>query len=998
MRIEKLEDRRLLAGNSGAEVASMPSTATTGEIPVVADLPNVLIIGDSISMGYTGPVRETMGTLANVFRIPVNGRSSEHSLQRIDEWLGNDHWDVIHFNWGLHDIKIKGGQHKVPSDEYAANLNQLIERMQETGAELIWATTTPVPTGVPLSPLRDSGDEGIYNEVAANVMETANIRANDLHSFVLPQLSETQILGDVHYTTYGSEVLADKVVEEILSSTQVEFVSCLKVTNIQDNGLGSLRTAIECANAFPGSDTITFDVPGPGPHTIAPQSPLPPITESVVIDGLSDPDYSGQPAVEVSGAGTGPEASGFVVRGDGSTIRGLAINGFSDAGIRLASSNGHTVEANYIGTDLTGTSARPNGNGIRLNKSSDNTILANVISGNDEPGLRISGKSSTDNRILRNLIGTDFSGSVAVGNKAGIDIRGGTHNQIGGRGDLGNTISGNQTAGILLVANDNGVQGNRIGTNRSGDAALPNHYGVQVISAEGNVIGGETIGEQNQIAGNLKAGIRMDRTRTSGNTVIGNLIGTTASGDEPLENTNGIMLVAAPNNTIGGSTDGAGNTISGNAKHGVIILRSVNNHLQGNRIGISASGDTRVANGRHGIFIIDSADNKIGGSTTGSGNIISGNAGAAVRITQAGSDRNRIEGNAIGVGADRIMAIGNDYGVLIAKRVAGTTIGGEAAGAGNVIAHNRRTGVFVSGRAWTGNQVRRNSIHDNGGLDIAIGSLSTTPNDADDADRGPNNLQNSPDLEFITLNHEKLLQIEYSMSSAPANAAYPITVEFFLANAADSGTFLGQDKISGPGATTANIAAGPASFNDSIVATATDADGNTSEFSPAAGVAARLLTSAVQQTAESDVQAPELDPAQLAATVTIAVERLGELGLDADLFANVETVVADLPGATLGLALDHSITIDVNAAGHGWHASETHGLHPADFDTAAGISHHPHRMDLLTVTMHALGHIAGLESTYDIDARDDLMYGWLEPGVCRTSLDISAVDATFAGW
>ncbi|MFP6693691.1 MAG: hypothetical protein VB875_11765, partial [Pirellulales bacterium] len=117
------------------------------------------------------------------------------------------------------------------------------------------------------------------------------------------------------------------------------------------------------------------------------------------------------------------------------------------------------------------------------------------------------------------------------------------------------------------------------------------------------------------------------------------------------------------------------------------------------------------------------------------------------------------------------MAIGNDYGVLIAKRVAGTTIGGEAAGAGNVIAHNRRTGVFVSGRAWTGNQVRRNSIHDNGGLDIAIGSLSTTPNDADDADRGPNNLQNSPDLEFVTLNHEKLLQIEYSMSSAPANAA-----------------------------------------------------------------------------------------------------------------------------------------------------------------------------------------------------------------------------------
>ncbi len=155
-------------------------------------LPRVLIIGDSISIGYTAQVREALQGKANVHRIPTNGGNTERGLENIDAWLGEGKWDVIHFNWGLHDLKrTKDGKMdaSMPSAitpvPYDANLRKLVARLQKTGAKLIWASTTPVPEG---AAGRIPGDEIMYNTVAEGVMKDMSVPINDLHAYILPHL------------------------------------------------------------------------------------------------------------------------------------------------------------------------------------------------------------------------------------------------------------------------------------------------------------------------------------------------------------------------------------------------------------------------------------------------------------------------------------------------------------------------------------------------------------------------------------------------------------------------------------------------------------------------------------------------------------------------------------------------------------------------------------------------------------------------------------------
>jgi len=185
--------------------------------PVFADpedkpnLPNVLLIGDSISIGYTLPVRELLKGKADVFRIPENGGPTTHGLEKIDVWLGTNKWDVIHFNWGLHDLKfMEDGRRQVGFDEYERNLEKLVERLKQTGAKLIWCSTTPLPPGK-LSPLRKPGDDIAYNIVARRIMENHGVAINDLYAFALPRMKEIQQAANVHYTREGSEVLAKAV-------------------------------------------------------------------------------------------------------------------------------------------------------------------------------------------------------------------------------------------------------------------------------------------------------------------------------------------------------------------------------------------------------------------------------------------------------------------------------------------------------------------------------------------------------------------------------------------------------------------------------------------------------------------------------------------------------------------------------------------------------------------------------------------------------------------
>ncbi|HEY5315887.1 MAG TPA: SGNH/GDSL hydrolase family protein [Pirellulales bacterium] len=178
-------------------------------------LPRVLLIGDSISIGYTLPVRKLLAGRANVHRIPANGADTRTGVAKIDSWLGsdkqgNDKWDVIHFNWGLHDIKHSEAGNQVPLGQYRQNLEQLVERLERTGARLIWASTTPVPNAK-LSPERRSADVLAYNAAAKKIMQDHHIAVDDLYIFALPQLTGIQIPANVHFTPEGSQALAERV-------------------------------------------------------------------------------------------------------------------------------------------------------------------------------------------------------------------------------------------------------------------------------------------------------------------------------------------------------------------------------------------------------------------------------------------------------------------------------------------------------------------------------------------------------------------------------------------------------------------------------------------------------------------------------------------------------------------------------------------------------------------------------------------------------------------
>jgi lysophospholipase L1-like esterase len=187
-------------------------------LPIVDQpgLPRVLLIGDSISIGYTIPVREALAGKANVHRPKDNCGPTIRGLEKLDEWLGRGRWDVIHFNFGLHDLRYIDGKHQVPVEEYETNLRQITERLKKTGAVLVWCSTTPVPDGC--EPNRKAGEEVEYNAVAKKIMDENHIAIDDLCSFSRAKLAQIQIPKNVHFTPDGSKVLAGQVAASILKA------------------------------------------------------------------------------------------------------------------------------------------------------------------------------------------------------------------------------------------------------------------------------------------------------------------------------------------------------------------------------------------------------------------------------------------------------------------------------------------------------------------------------------------------------------------------------------------------------------------------------------------------------------------------------------------------------------------------------------------------------------------------------------------------------------
>jgi lysophospholipase L1-like esterase len=196
------------------------------DVPDQPGLPRVLLIGDSISLGYTADVRELLKGTANVHRVGENGGPTSNGLKEMTSWLATGgtpgqppKWDVIHFNFGLHDLKQlkqepSGPIYEVPPDDYAKNLQALITQMKATGAKLIWASTTPVPDG-PLRPMRSESDVVKYNQIAAGIMQQNSIPIDDLFNAILPQEAQLQVKNNVHFSKPGYQILAQHVADSI---------------------------------------------------------------------------------------------------------------------------------------------------------------------------------------------------------------------------------------------------------------------------------------------------------------------------------------------------------------------------------------------------------------------------------------------------------------------------------------------------------------------------------------------------------------------------------------------------------------------------------------------------------------------------------------------------------------------------------------------------------------------------------------------------------------
>ena len=184
-------------------------------VGLAAQSPLVLVIGDSISIGYTPRVTAKLAGKAVVKHNDGNAAHTNTGVEKLEGWLGTEEWKVITFNFGLHDLKImENGKHQVGLAEYEKNLGTIAARLKKTGARVLFVTTTPVPEGK-ISPLRKPGDEVLFNKAARRVMKKHKIRVVDLYAFAKPRLAEIQTPANVHFTKEGSVQLAGVVAAAI---------------------------------------------------------------------------------------------------------------------------------------------------------------------------------------------------------------------------------------------------------------------------------------------------------------------------------------------------------------------------------------------------------------------------------------------------------------------------------------------------------------------------------------------------------------------------------------------------------------------------------------------------------------------------------------------------------------------------------------------------------------------------------------------------------------
>ena len=546
------------------------------------------------------------------------------------------------------------------------------------------------------------------------------------------------------------------IVEPLVNFNIPSQPGTLVVTNTNDNGTGSLRQAIRDANGNPNGNTpdvIQFNIPGNGPHRIQPLSALPNLTEAVVIDGGAQPgaDCSVWPPtlmIELNGElVSGDEANGLTLisSAQGSSIKGLVINGFSNHAIEAINANNNTFQCNFIGTNVAGTDIIPNEReGIRLTNSANGNLIGgtqanqrNLISANKSGQIDIN-ESSANNIVQGNYVGTDVTGTIGLSYHVSsftIEVDDDSHDAlIGGTAPgAGNLVSGNGNDGIQIDDNAYNVtvQGNLVGTDYTGTKALPNlGDGIEVDDDAFNVlIGGTTPAARNIISGNDEEAFQID-DRARNVFIYGNYIGTDITGVFAIPNGRDTSDTNDPNPLnafeiddgadsifVGGLEPGQGNIISGNFSGGFEINSNADNvFVRGNKIGLNVNGDP-LGNGNHGIYV----------------------GGDALNVV--------IEQNEI--------AFNGGAGILLGEESESTPI------------------------VPTGVRISRNSIYNNAelGIDITLGGLLSearflpgdgiTANDPQDTDEGPNGLQNSPVLTSAETVRVSSSFIKGSLNSTP---------------------------------------------------------------------------------------------------------------------------------------------------------------------------------------------------------------------------------------
>jgi parallel beta-helix repeat protein len=428
-----------------------------------------------------------------------------------------------------------------------------------------------------------------------------------------------------------------------------------------------------------------------------------------VNETIAIPNGSGGLFFEKSGHNT----IGGTVEGAGNLISGNEGNGIEISG----GAGDNVLQGNLIGSFISIVATIGNqGDGLLIESAGHNTIggtvmaAMNVISGNQNNGIEI--MNAGGNCIQGNDVGTDSSGLDPIGNgEDGLLLESSPNNTIGGPIDTGgNVISDNGADGSgngieINVGNGNLILGNMIGTDSSGgdgsQTSLGNgEDGLLIEDSGSNTIGGTASGLGNLISGNQFSGIEVDTG--GGNVFLGNMIGTDGSGYDPMGNgQDGIMLSDSSNNTIGGTVSGSSNLISANVGNGIEINTgndsgvAVNNDVLGNMIGTDVTGATALGNTMDGVLLESSPSNTIGGTASGAGNLISGNLGNGIEITSA--DDNAILGNRIGTDAMGMDPVGNTMDGVLITNSSGSTIGGTAAGASNLISGNGTNGIEISG-------------------------------------------------------------------------------------------------------------------------------------------------------------------------------------------------------------------------------------------------------------------------------------------------------------